>query len=793
MSVKGGDVIFNFQANDKELKNSVNEMGTSIKNMVTALGLDRLINKTLSALNNSLDGAIKRVDTLNNFPRVMSNLGIATEEATESVNELSEGLMGLPTTLNDGVSAVQRFTSQNNDVKKSTKIFLALNNAILAGGASMEVQSSAMEQLSQAYAKGKPDAMEWRSMLTAMPAQLKQVALAMGYTSTAVGGDLYEAIQKGKISMDDFMDTIIRLNEEGVGQFASFEQQAKTSTGGIATSLTNVKTAITRGLANTIEAINKSLSKANLPTINEMIQNFGTAINNAFNKVNEGIKKINWNKITPIIKEVLQYMKNLKNTLFGFAKELFKKIDWDMVLKIAPTVLKIVATFKILNPLIKTSTSIINGLTKTVKSLASPVNLAITLFTAFASAILFASNNLTKEQQELKEYRDRILESTKSMEEFNVSVDDNLKKSLAQINNTKKLNDELKTLVDENGKVKEGYEDRVNFILNQLNDALGTEYKLNGDIIENYQDMQKEIDKLIEKKTAELKLSAEEEKYKRAIEDRTQAYEDLKEMVKKTGLSIDDIRKKQDNLKKNGTTNKEDFEWFITYGIAFESLEKTIETSTKNMQQYELDYALFTEGKFDEIGKSIVASTEDWTDETTEELKNSIKEQKKELEASVEIYKSTGEEKYKNQAEQNAKDLALLRSQLETRTGIVTKMTPNEVEAFLRLAQRDRTAFNDILSKTSGDTRNTLQNIANTIDANGYIPENSIRSVANAMISPIEEVKNNSYTWGVHFISNLNAGINNNKGKLFGTIHGIAQAIQNTLGHSHPKTRSNER
>ena len=89
--------------------------------------------------------------------------------------------------------AVQRFTSANGDIEKSTDLFLAVNNAILAGGASSEIQASALEQLSQAYAKGKPDMMEWRTLMTAMPAQLKQVANAMGYLSSA---DLGEAVRE---------------------------------------------------------------------------------------------------------------------------------------------------------------------------------------------------------------------------------------------------------------------------------------------------------------------------------------------------------------------------------------------------------------------------------------------------------------------------------------------------------------------------------------------------------------------------------------------------------------------
>ena len=145
------------------LENSVNSTGTKIKNIVAALGIDKIISTAFGILNNSIDGAISRLDTLNNYPKVMSNLGISSEEAQKSIAKMSDKLSGLPTTLDEGALAVQRFTSKNNDVAKSTDYFLALNNAILAGGAGTEIQSSALEQLSQSYAKGSMDMMEWRT------------------------------------------------------------------------------------------------------------------------------------------------------------------------------------------------------------------------------------------------------------------------------------------------------------------------------------------------------------------------------------------------------------------------------------------------------------------------------------------------------------------------------------------------------------------------------------------------------------------------------------------------------
>ena len=250
----------------------VQKAGSTVKSIIAGLGITKLISMAMSTISNSIDGAISRLDTLNNFPKVMSNLGISAEDSSKSIKKMSDKLSGLPTTLDQGASAVQRFTSANNDVEKSTDIFLALNNAILAGGAGTEIQASALEQLSQAYAKGKPDMMEWRTAMTAMPAQLKQVATAMGYVSA---DELGEALRNGTVSMDEFMDTIVQLNETGLDGFQNFEEQARNSTGGIATSITVAKTQIVKGVADIIDGLNKGLQEANLPSISEIIANVG--------------------------------------------------------------------------------------------------------------------------------------------------------------------------------------------------------------------------------------------------------------------------------------------------------------------------------------------------------------------------------------------------------------------------------------------------------------------------------------------------------------------------------------
>jgi len=274
-----GKVVIDTQLNTRDFENGLDKMkntasnaGSTIKNIVAGLGITKMITTAISTINASIDGAVARFDTLNNFPKVMSNLGIGAEDAEESISKMSEKLAGLPTTLDEGALAVQRFTSANSDVEKSTDIFLALNNAILAGGASSEIQSSALEQLSQAYAKGKPDMMEWRTAMTAMPAQLKQVATAMGYVDAS---QLGEDLREGTVSMDEFMDTIVQLNNEGLEGFSNFETQARNATGGIATSIKVAKTQVVKGVTDIIDALNVKLENLGIGKISDIIAKFG--------------------------------------------------------------------------------------------------------------------------------------------------------------------------------------------------------------------------------------------------------------------------------------------------------------------------------------------------------------------------------------------------------------------------------------------------------------------------------------------------------------------------------------
>ena len=243
----------------------------------TAAG--NLISNAMSKVTDALDSAIKRVDTMNNFPKVMKNLGISTEDSSAAIQKMSKRLQGLPTALDDMAAGVQRIASTTGDVNSATDIMLAFNDAVLAGGMSADVQQSAIEQFSQAFSRGVPEMEEWRSMLTAMPAQLKQLATALGYANVdALGEDL----RNGKLSMEDFSAALVKLDTEGGAGLASFQKQAQDATGGIQTGMSNMQTAITRGVSKVIEAIGAE-------NISQYLADSGKAFEDALGKVAEFI------------------------------------------------------------------------------------------------------------------------------------------------------------------------------------------------------------------------------------------------------------------------------------------------------------------------------------------------------------------------------------------------------------------------------------------------------------------------------------------------------------------------
>ncbi len=270
--------------------------------------------RALDVISGSIASAVNRVDTIANFPKIMQSVGYSADEARATIERLSSGIDGLPTSLDAIVGSVQKIAPVSGSLATATDVALAFNNALLAGGKSQEVMNSAFEQYSQMLSTGRVDMQSWKILAQAMPGQLNQIAKAL-LGANANQADLYKAMQSGVITFDQFNNAIVSLNNEGLPGYASFAEQARISTESIGTAWTNVQNRINKAVAKIIDHIGQA--------------NIAGAIND-FSSSFSGIADTVITYLDPVISTVGSFMDQLQNngaiTSFGDALNALKDV-----------------------------------------------------------------------------------------------------------------------------------------------------------------------------------------------------------------------------------------------------------------------------------------------------------------------------------------------------------------------------------------------------------------------------------------------------------------------------------
>lgn len=293
-----------------------NKVSSSFKSILAAIGVTQAISAAFNTMKASVGGAVDRFDTMQKFPKVTSALGFSAAESTQSINKLSDGIDGLPTTLQDMVASTQQFTSITGDLGKSTDTVLGLNAAFLASGASQDGVSRGMQQYQQMMSTGVVDLESWKTLQETMPLALQKTAEAMGYTGKTAQRDLYSALKEGTVTFDQFQDKIIELGT-GTGMLANL---AKENSLGIRTSFMNLRNSVTKGMANMLSKADELTQKFTGKTIAQNIDGLKASINSAFSSIVN-----NMDKAVPYIQKAAEFFKPLVNSI--------KSLDGGKILK----------------------------------------------------------------------------------------------------------------------------------------------------------------------------------------------------------------------------------------------------------------------------------------------------------------------------------------------------------------------------------------------------------------------------------------------------------------------------
>ena len=390
----------------------------AIKNFSVGAVAFKAVSSAMNLVSQSMDKAIDRFDTLQRFPKVMKSLGHSSKDVAASIKLLSEGIEGLPTTLDTVVSTTQKLTSMTGNLKQSTKLTIALNNAFLASGASTEDASRGLQQYTQMLSAGKVDMQSWKTLQETMPYALQKTAESFGFAGASAQKDFYSALQDGKITFTDFSKRLIELNKGTNG----FAEMAKKNSEGIKTSFGNIVNAVAKGIANVIAEFDKMSKAVTGKSIAQNLDSIKGAVNSTFNVIISVIRGA-----TPVVKSLV--------SVLGFLKPVL-----DPLISVFTGVVGAVLLFKgamLGLSIIKGIGSLIGTLITSLVSLTSTSLVATGATTGLAGALAALSSGgvfivvgaiaglvswLTQESEETKKAKEKAKEFQQSLDDLHESI-----------------------------------------------------------------------------------------------------------------------------------------------------------------------------------------------------------------------------------------------------------------------------------------------------------------------------------------------------------------------------------
>lgn len=219
--------------------NPIGDIGRFLVQGVGYSSLYRLVSGAQNAMGEAFSSGVKRYDTIKVAKRTLSTVVGDVDDSTtkiqKMIDNLDESILGLPTTLDDALSHVTRFTSINHDLDRSQKLFSAINDSILTFGGDSEGVNNAVTQYSQIMGS-KMDARTLRSMedagmTPALTAIAKKFNMSFAEFREAFTGS------NPTISLQQFEDALIELDEKGGGGLNSLATMVKSSVATISNGL----------------------------------------------------------------------------------------------------------------------------------------------------------------------------------------------------------------------------------------------------------------------------------------------------------------------------------------------------------------------------------------------------------------------------------------------------------------------------------------------------------------------------------------------------------------------------
>lgn len=426
-----------------------------------------------------------------------------------------------------------------------------------AAGQDIETTTALLSSMANQGLKGSEAGTALAAVMRDMTSKMKDGAIQIGETSVEVQDaqgnfrdltDILKDVEDATEGMGDAekssalmatftSDSIKGLNlilNAGVDSTADFEDALRECDG----TAKDMAATMNDTLSGDITALNSKLEGIKITIYESM----APALREAVASISEVLDTVDWEekgkqlgeitvKAVDFFSKVLANADGVKDVLVAVGTTLGTAFVVSKVLTFATAISSLYTTFKALKTATDVATT--SQLLLNAAQAATPIGLVTAAVAGLAAGLIYfasKSDDAKEKTKALTDYEEEQIAKVDALREAYEEMADTRDKNVDAIETEygyyETLADELDGLVDANGTVKEGYEDRVNFILTTLNDAVGTEMELVDGVIQNYQEEKDAIYDLIEAKKAQAVLSANEELYTAAIQNSNEALQD---------------------------------------------------------------------------------------------------------------------------------------------------------------------------------------------------------------------------------------------------------------------------
>ncbi len=324
---KSMESIFSFDSNSK--------LGKFMSFFTKGIGYSaiyRSVASFQSSLTSAMSEGVGQYDTINVAKRTLKVVaGDAQDQIDTVIGDLEKRIEGLPTTLSDALGHVSTFASINGDLTKSNKLFNAMNDAILSFGGSADDVNNAVTQYSQIMGSK----MDSRTLLSLQSANMMPVLNAVAKQMNMSFTEFKEAFTgtDPTISLDQFEEALIKLDEEGGGGLDALSTMAKNSVMTITNAVNLLQIRLNKAVRSIAESMDNMIQKITGKTLYEIIDGWSQKI---LDKGNEIATWINNNQ--SVIEDALNNVKKTASDVWAVVSQFDIKEFVNGIMDLKPVV-----------------------------------------------------------------------------------------------------------------------------------------------------------------------------------------------------------------------------------------------------------------------------------------------------------------------------------------------------------------------------------------------------------------------------------------------------------------------